>query len=139
MHARRVRPLFCNAHLEMLSSSRRPLFWAISADAVVIPPPVFHPRLSRTRQPGRLVWEFARRRSRQRPVIPTHCLMLCAESDSPVKRSGGEKRARSGSGSLGEGREEIPVMSVWRSLDWMSSCCCCFEGVENGRLVLSVY
>ena len=43
----------------------------------------------------------------------------------------------SGSGSLGEGREKILVMSAWRSLDWMGSCCCCFEGVENGRLVLS--
>ena len=66
-----------------------------------------------------------------------HYVMLCAESDLPVKRSGGGRRVGSGSGSLGGGREEILLMSVWRSLDWMLSCCCCFEGVENGRLILS--
>ena len=43
----------------------------------------------------------------------------------------------SGRGSVGRRREEILVVGVWRSLDWMLSCCCCFEGVENGRLVLS--
>ena len=30
-----------------------------------------------------------------------------------------------------------PRHEVWRSLDWMLSCCCCFERVENNRLVLS--
>ena len=63
--------------------------------------------------------------------------MLLSESDSPVKHGGVERRVGSGSGGLGGGREEILVMGVWRSLDWMLSCCCCFEGVENDRLVLS--
>ena len=63
--------------------------------------------------------------------------MLCEESNSPVKRSGGERRVGSRSGSLGGGREDVLVMSVWPSLDCMLSCFCCFEGAGNGRLVLS--
>ena len=83
----RVRPLFCKAHPEMISSSRRAPLKPISADAVVVPPPIFHPRVSRTRQSVQLVREFARRQSRHRAVISMNFLMLCAESDSLVKRS----------------------------------------------------
>ena len=39
-------------------------------------------------------------------------------------------------GRGGRGREEVLVIRAWRRLDSILSCCCCFEGVENGRLLL---
>lgn len=48
-----------NAHLEILSGSRHPLFKPIRSDAVVVPPPVFHPSVIRTGKPVRFVRSFA--------------------------------------------------------------------------------
>lgn len=81
------------------------------SDAVRVPPPVFHLRVSRTGQPVRLVWKFTRRQSRHRAAMPLHYLMLCADSDSPVKRGGSEREV--GSGSAGGRKRFTPLGLRW--------------------------
>ena len=68
--------------------------------------------------------------------------MLCEESNSPVKRSGGERRVGSRSGSLGGGREPI-FMSVWLALEQAPSSSCCLLSRSGKRpagaaIVLSI-